>query len=515
MFFCIIIQRKVIYLSNSTNNICSSVSSDTTDWDSINWDKVERYVDKQQKRIYKAEVNKDKQKIRDIQRLLANSKAVLLLATRRVTEINKGRNTPGPDGFLAKTSKEKGELVDRLYKKSLYDYKPSPTRRINIPKKNGKMRPLSIPNISDRINQERIRILLEPQMEVRFEPISYGFRPNRGVYDAIVRIFNNIKGDKWCWVFEGDFKGCFDNLSHDFILNQLKGFTLKGVVERILKAGYLDNNIFNETTKGTPQGGLLSPLLANIALTGLEEYLNITYREVNYDKNGEKYTTFVTKGNYRVVRYADDFVIFSQTKDEIEEVKSILEPYLEERGIELAEDKTSITHTHDGFNFLGFNCRLYKSENRYKCLIKPSKESVKKAKRKIDEVFKYCNGQNVDFLIDKLNPVLRGIGYFWRISVAKKIFSDIDNYVWKKLKKFLKRLHPRKNWKWIIKKYFPQYDDEGNFIGKWTPVGPNEKNQLFKMYKIPIRRWNMVKHNYSPYDASKAEYFENRVKYHI
>ena len=206
MFFCIIIQRKVIKLSYSANsNICVSVSSDTTDWDSINWNRVERYVDKQQKRIYKAEVNKDKRKVRNIQRMLTQSKAVLLLAVRRVTEINKGRNTPGPDGFLAKTAKTKGELIDRLLKKNIYDYNPSPTQRIYIPKKNDKMRPLSIPNISDRINQERIRIILEPQMEARFEPTSYGFRPNRGVYDAIERIFYNIKSNNWCWVLEGDF----------------------------------------------------------------------------------------------------------------------------------------------------------------------------------------------------------------------------------------------------------------------------------------------------------------------
>lgn len=514
MFFCIIIQRKVIKLSYSANtNICVSVSSDITEWDSINWNRVERYVDKQQKRIYKAEVNKDKRKVRNIQRMLTQSKAVLLLAVRRVTEINKGRNTPGPDGFLAKTSKAKGELVDRLSKKNIYDYKPSPTQRIYIPKKNGKMRPLSIPNISDRINQERIRIILEPQMEARFEPTSYGFRPKRGVYDAIERIFYNIKSNNWCWVFESDFKGCFDNLSHDFILKELKGFTLKGVVERILKAGYLDNNVFNETIKGTPQGGLISPLLANIALNGLEEYLNITYKEINQSINNKEYTYYASKGNYRVVRYADDFLIFAKTKDDIDKVRDILEPYLWERDLELAEDKTSITHTHDGFNFLGFNCRLYKSQNRYKCLIKPSKESIKNAKKKINDIFQYCNGNSVDFLIDKLNPVLLGIGYFWRTSVAQEVFSNIDNYVWKKLYKFLRRLHPNKSWKWIVKKYFPQYDEEKNFIGKWTLVGPTDKNQLVKMSKIPIRRWNMIKHNYSPYDESKEEYFKNRFKY--
>ena len=513
MFFCIIIQRKVINLRNATNNnICESISSNTTDWNSINWNKIEMYVDKQQKRIYKAEVNKDKRKVRNIQRLLTNSRAVAILAVRRVTETNKGRKTPGIDGFRALTDKEKGELADKILTMDIYKHKPKPTLRKYILKKNGKFRALGIPTIIDRVYQEIVRIILEPQAEANFESTSYGFRPKRGVYDAIERIHSYIRNDNWCWVFEGDFRACFDNLSHDFILKQLKGFPLIKLIERFLKAGYVDNNVFNTTDKGTPQGGLLSPLLANIALTGLEEYLNITYREVHRNRNGIEDITYHSQGNYRVTRYADDFVIFSKTREEIEQVRGILEPYLCERGLELAEEKTKITHTHDGFNFLGFNCRLYKTANRYKCLIKPSKESIKKAKEKIDYIFKLCSGNSVDYLIERLNPVIKGIGYFWRISVAKEIFSMMDNYVWKKLRRFLKRMHPKKSWKWINNKYFPQYDDEGNSIGKWTLVGPNDKVQLTKMHRIPIRRWNMIKHNYSPYDANKSEYFENHMK---
>ena len=238
--------------------------------------------------------------------------------------------------------------------------------------------------------------------------------------------------------------------------------------------------------------------------------MNITYKEISYtNKKGEKITTYQTNGKYRVVRYADDFVIFAKTKEDIENIPYILEPYLEERGLELAEEKTNIAHTHDGFDFLGFNCRLYKVDDKYKCLIKPSKDSIKKAKEKIKHIFEISKGDNVDTLIDRLNPVIKGIGYFWRISVAKRIFSDIDYYVWNKTYKFLRRLHPNKGWKWIVKKYFPPYDD-GKYHNKWILTGPNDKNRLTKMAHIPIRRWNMIKYNYSPYDVSKTEYFENR-----
>ena len=480
------------------DKILSPRVSSHTKWSAINWHKVEKYVDKLQKRIYRAEINGEWRKVRNLQRILLNSNGALLLAIRRVTQKNKGKRTPGIDGFRALTDALRGELFDKMKYMNIYRHKPKPVSRTYIPKKNGKLRSLGIPVIIDRIYQELLRLALEPQAEVHFEPISYGFRPKRGAHDAIARIFINLRGGNWVWVFEGDFKSCFDNLDHDFILKQIKNFPASNVVERFLKAGYVDNNVFNRTNKGTPQGGIISPLLANIALTGLENYLNITYNEKYY-----------TKGNYRVVRYADDFVIFSKTEKEIKQVRTLISPYLEERGLELAEDKTSITHATDGFDFLGFNCRLFPSKGKLKCIIKPSKDSLKNFNSKVRDIFNECKGVNVNMLISKLNPLIRGTSNYWRVSCASKTFNKADHYIWTKVKKFLKRLHPNKSWKWLRKTYFPFYND-GKHREKWILTDPIKGINLNKMAWTPIRRRIMIKYNYSPYDGSKEDYFAIR-----
>lgn len=491
------------------NNVYESTAQYATNYHCTNWYKVRKYVDKLQKRIYHAESIGDSRKIRDLQRMLIRSDSALLLAVKRVTQTNKGKRTPGIDGKVIRTDKQRGELIDKLKNRNIYKHMPKPAHRHYIRKKNGKMRPLGIPTIIDRVYQEIIRMALEPQMEVNFEPTSYGFRPRRGVHDAVGRIFNIIHNNKFCEVFEGDFKDCFNNLSHEFILSKIKGFPLIKLVERYLKAGYVDNGVFNRTESGTPQGGLLSPLLANIALTGLEDYLNISYKKRTQIQHGRTKEFYKTIGKYRVVRYADDFVIFARTKEDIEKVPKILENYLIERGLVLVKDKTKITHLSEGFDFLGFNFRQYNTYKGLKCLIKPSKDSIRNFKVKISEIIRWNYGNNVDELINSLNPLIIGTANYWKPVVSKKIFSDMDYYIWNKIYKFLRRLHPNKGWKWIKRKYFPEFDDEYHH-GKWILTGPNEGNHLIKMNWTKIKRHRMITHNYSPYDKSKTDYFENR-----
>ena len=247
-------------MRNTPNKICESAKPNTTDWKDIEnkMYKYKRNVTSLQNRIYRASKKGDEKKVRDLQRQLMNSYSALVLAIDRVTKKNKGKNTPGIDGFKATTNKARGQLIDELKRKNMKFHRPKPAYRTYIPKKNGKMRSLGIPTIKDRIYQEIIRLALEPAWEAIFEPTSYGFRPQRRQHDAIQRIHYNIKSGKWCWVFEGDFKSCFDTLSHDFILKQIKGFPHYNLVKRFLEAGYVDNGVFNKTYEGTPQGGLLS-----------------------------------------------------------------------------------------------------------------------------------------------------------------------------------------------------------------------------------------------------------------
>lgn len=485
-----------------------STTSYATLWSNTDWNKTQKYVDKQQCRIYRAESNNDKRKVRDLQRMLVRSNAALKLAIRRVTQINKGKKTPGLDGFRAVNDEQREELFVKMMNMNINFYKPKPAYRIHIPKKNNKTRPLSIPVVIDRVYQELLRMALEPQWEFKFEPISYGFRPKRRAHDAMERIFYNVKNGNWCWVFEGDFKSCFDTLDHNFILKQIDGFPYVNVVEKFLKAGFVDNNVFFRTKIGTPQGGLLSPLLANIALTGMEDCLGISYNKVTR-KNGS--ITYNAKGNYRMTRYADDFVIFAKSKDEIEKVYDILNPYLEERGLILAEDKTRITHISEGFDFLGFETRQRHTKDGDKCFIKPSKDSLKNARTKIAERFELMKGHNVGDLIDALNPLIIGIVNYWKPMVSTVAFEKMDNYIWIKVKKFLKHLHPQKGWKWIRRRYFPDPKPEDKHQDRWILTDPVSGRQLVKMRWTNIdKRHIMIKHNYSPFDSDKSEYFKNR-----
>lgn len=482
----------------------SAVSPHMQNWSLIDWKKIYKYVKKLRQRIFRAEQLGQKRKVRKLQRLMIRSKATLLLSIKRVTQINKGKKTAGVDGQIVLNPNERVEMYNLLKEYNIKHIRPKPAKRVYIPKKNRKMRPLGIPVIKDRIFQNIVKDALEPQWEARFAPSSYGFRPKRSTQDAIVNLHNRLSSRSTRqWVFEGDFKGCFDNLNHQYIMGCLTEFPAKETIYKWLKAGYVDNNLFNETHSGTPQGGLVSPLLANIALHGMEEELG-----VRYHRDNEKY--HLARNSVGVTIYADDFVVVCKTKEEATNMYEKLKPYLDKRGLTLAYEKTKVTHISEGFDFLGFNLRQYKTNKGMQLLIKPSKASIRKAKETIKNVFIQLRGKPVRDLIVKLNPIIRGIGNYWSSQVAKRIFSSIDNYIWIKIRKHLKTLHPNKPFKWIYRKYFKE-DYTGVSKDRWILTDPhNKKTQLFKMSWIPIVRHPVVKYKNSPDDACLKEYFEKR-----
>jgi len=478
----------------------------------------ERYVSSIQGKLDKAVADNNKSNIRWYTHLLSHkSRAVKILAVYRVTSLNQGKHTAGTDGVkLAKgRTKENGELRLVLLNNINIKKKPSPIRRVFIRKSNGKLRPLGIPTLADRINQDILRMAIEPITEYHASDNSYGFRPKRSCQDAIEHLFSKLcrKSSKQ-WVIEGDIRGCFDNISHDHITETLKAWDVKrnivNIIERMLTAEILLKDTIQETDTGTPQGGILSPMLANVALTAFDEYChkNFGTRIQKSKKQGGSYI------QNRLVRYADDFIIVCKSKAEAEFIKGKISSFLnEEIGLELSEEKTKITHISDGFDFLGFNIRKYYKESpkdKYHAigvlLIKPQKEKVLEVTRKMREILNNNKTAKQESIINMLNPITQGYGIYNRFAVSKKTFSSIGRQVWLMLWRWAKRRHPKKSKGWIMRKYFTTTGRKWIFkdeLGKKIRI----------MASIPIVRYVKIRKGMRVHsnDKETKEYWQKRV----
>ena len=462
-------------------------------WHGINWADVHRQVRRLQARIVKATQEGRHNKVKALQWLLTHSFSGRALAVKRVTE-NQGKNTPGVDKSTWKTPAAKIKAIASMKRRG---YSPFPLRRVLIPKKNGKTRPLGIPTMKDRAMQALYLLALEPSAETLADPNSYGFRPERSTADAGEQCFIVLaKKNAAEWVLEADIKGCFDNISHDWMIDHVP--TDKSILQKWLKAGYVFHNERFPTEAGTPQGGIISPALANMTLDGLEVMLLAKFPRGKHPSP-----------KMNMVRYADDFIITGDSREWLEnEIKPAVVEFLAVRGLTLSPEKTKITHIKEGFDFLGWNVRKYNG----KLLIKPSNTNVKAHLDKIREVIKGNKTAKQANLIKMLNPILRGWANYHRHIVAKETFARVDHEVWSMLWQWAVRRHPNKGNKWIKDKYFKSRGTRNwVFTAKEEcKDGKQKELVLFRESDTPIQRHVKIKSVANPYDLKWAQYFELR-----
>jgi RNA-directed DNA polymerase len=375
---------------------------DVLDWDAVDWRACEQDVRRLRQRIFKAAREQDWPKVRSLQKLMLRSRSNTLVSVRQVTQRNTGRKTAGIDGEVALTPEARAGVAVRVHQ-SRSSWRPRPVRRVHIPKATdrAKLRPLGIPVIVDRCHQARVRNALEPEWEARFEPRSYGFRPGRGCQDAIAAIYNVCKGpwSKRTWVLDADLAAAFDRINHDHLLAAIGSFPAREMIRDWLKAGVFEaGKGFAPTGEGTPQGGVISPLLLNVALHGLEEAAGVAYIPFG------KLAGDTRAGSPVLIRYADDMVALCHTQQQAEQVKAQLAAWLAPRGLAFNEDKTRIACLSEGFDFLGFNVRRY---NHRKLLIKPSTAAIRRLRERLASEMRTLRGGNAMAVIATLNPVIR------------------------------------------------------------------------------------------------------------
>lgn len=458
-------------------------------------------------RIFKAAQAGDFKKVRGLQKLMLRSYSNTLVSVERVTELNAGRLTAGVDGEVALTAEDRAELVQRVQHEAR-TWQPLPVKRVYVPKAGAKrkLRPLGIPVIFDRALQARAKNALEPEWEARFEARSYGFRPGRGCHDAIEAIFNTLCGRnaRRLWVLDADLAAAFDRIDHSQLLAALGSFPAREITRAWLKAGVFEHGKgFAPTEEGTPQGGVISPVLMNVALHGLEQAAGVRYRTSGCHAGWTIATAPV------LVRYADDFIVACHSQEQAEKVKARLAEWLAVRGLALNEDKTSITHARRGFDFLGFNIRRYPNG---KLLIKPSTAAIQRIRKRLREVFQTLRGATTLALIQTLNPIISGWAAYYRTAVSSAAFSALDNYVWKLAYKWATRRHRNKPKKWIADRYFGRFHP--NRKDRWVLGDRDSGVYLRKFSWTKIVRHHLVTGGSSPDDPALTNYWANRRRKH-
>lgn len=479
-------------------------------WKDIQWNSVEETIFRLQLRIYKAAANQEFEKMYKLQRLLVKSQSAKFLAVRRVTQEDSGKHTPGIDGITIKTPKQKFQLAKQLS----INGKSSPIKRTYIPKPDGTQRPLGIPTIEDRAKQMLAYLALTSQWEANFEANSYGFRPGRSVLDAIEAIFLGIfKKPKW--VLDADIAKCFDRINHTYLLQKCQTYPeMQLQLQAWLRAGILDGESYAFPEMGTPQGGIISPLLVNIALHGIQESLDSYINTLGGNRRANPQTT-------TFVRYADDFIVMHPDLETLQGIQQEIQKFLQPIGLELHPQKTQIRHTYEiseygppGFSFLGFDIvqrpkwvrmraaiTKRNSKQKFMTLIKPSKEGIQRHKKKLRAIIRSYRGASQKRLIQKLNPIICGYSLSKRTQVSSRVFQDLDKYVFEHLWKWATRRHPKMSKIKLKEKYWHTVGKRNWVFG----IQDKESNQLSMQLqyhsKISIQRHAKVKGMASPFDG--------------